>query len=206
VHAPGLDGLVLTEHSRRWPHERFSEAAGNGFFLVNAREVETACGHIVVIGVEDEALTATRDVERLRSVVLERGGAMILAHPFRHFPSSWNLLFPQSRDHWSARDLEEWTPDRLAQHPVFGLVDAVETLNSGCTPKQNELAAAVAEVLRMPTVGASDAHDLSFLGWFATEFDDSVRDEASLIAALRAGDCRPLRRTPAGAYEAAAAR
>jgi hypothetical protein len=125
---------------------------------------------------------------------------MILAHPFRHYPSSWNLLFPRSRDHWGPRELAEWPAGRLAEHPVFALVDAVEVLNGGCAPRQNVIAFEVARALGLPCVGASDAHDLYAIGYYATAFEDTIRDEAALIAALRAGRCQPVHRTREGRY------
>ncbi len=199
----GLQGIVLAEHERRWPTGDLELHGGGGPSLVSARECETPYGHIVVIGVADEALAAIRSVEELRLVVDARHGAMILAHPFRHFPSSWNLLFPQSQDHWGAVALAEWPPERLAEHPVFGLVDAIEVLNSGCTPAQNALAEGVANVRRLPRIGASDAHDRSFIGYFATAFEATIRGDQDLVAALRSGLGEPVVRAADGTFEPA---
>lgn len=190
---PKLSGLVLTEHQHRWPESAFAELPA-GMLAVNAREVETAFGHMLVLGVPDDAIAAARGPAVLRETVLEHGGLMILAHPFRHYPSSWNLLFPRSQDHWKAADLAEWPPERLAEHPAFALVDAVEGLNGGCLAGQNRLARSVAAVLGLPIVGASDAHDLNHVGYFATEFSDTIGSEAELIAAIREGRCRPVER------------
>lgn len=170
--------------------------------LINSREVNSRYGHIVVIGVHDAPLARAASPEELRSIVVDHGGAMIIAHPFRHYPSSWNLLFPGSRDHWGPPQLAEWPPERLAGHPVFGLVDAVEVLNTGCTPGQNELAYAVACARGLPAVGASDAHDVYALGWYATAFDVAVSDDNALAGALRAGRVRPVWRSRStGTYE-----
>jgi predicted metal-dependent phosphoesterase TrpH len=202
---PNLTGLVLTEHQQRWPEIALS-ALRSWMFAVNAREVETRLGHIIVIGVPDDAIALARQPVELRAAALQHGGLMILAHPFRHYPSPWNLLFQQSRDHWKAKELAEWPPERLAEHPVFALVDAVETLNGGCLGAQNRLAQSVAGVLGLPTVGASDAHDLNHVGYYATEFDDAIGNEAGLIAAVREGRCRPVERDRQnGRYAAASA-
>jgi predicted metal-dependent phosphoesterase TrpH len=190
---PELTGIVLTEHQQRWPEIAFS-ALRSRMFAVNAREVETRFGHILVIGVPDDAIARAKGTPELRDATLQHGGLMILAHPFRHYPSSWNLLFPQSQDHWKAKELAEWPPERLAEHPVFALVDALETLNGGCLGTQNRLAQSVADALALPAVGASDAHDLNHIGYYATEFEDVIASEEELIAAVRAGRCRPVER------------
>ena len=195
----GIDGIALTEHLNQWPQDEFETLTATTF-AVNARECDTPYGHILVFGVPDEALVRITAVEDLRTAVLRRNGLMILAHPFRHYPSSWNLLFRNSRDHWGPRELAEWPPERLGQHPVFGLVDAVETLNGGCTTAQNTVAGIVARVLGLPEVGASDAHDLSHVGWFATAFDDAISTEKELLAEIRAGRCTPVERMRDGSY------
>jgi predicted metal-dependent phosphoesterase TrpH len=202
LHIEGLDGVVLTEHRRRWSGDEFALLQAEGYLAFNAREVETRYGHVVVIGVDDEDLRFSEDVEQLRQRVSNAGGVMVLAHPFRHFPGSWNLLFPQSRDHWRQAELAEWTPERLASHPVFELVDAVEVLNSGCTPAQNRLAAAVARAAGLPGVGASDAHDVTFIGRCATEFEARITHERDLLDAIRTGACRAVHRVEGG-FEAA---
>src|SRR6185503_14525787 len=103
---PRLSGLVLTEHQERWPEAAFADLAAQTF-AVNAREVETAFGHMLVLGVPDDAIGRARSPAALRETTLDHGGLMILAHPFRHYPSSWNLLFPRSQDHWKAKELAE---------------------------------------------------------------------------------------------------
>jgi predicted metal-dependent phosphoesterase TrpH len=196
----GVDALVLAEHTRRWSDGEIEAHQGSRPILLSARECETAYGHVVVIGASDEALATARTPTELRSVVDAEGGVMILAHPFRHFPSSWNLLYPRSHDHWGPRQLAEWPPERLAEHPAFRLVDAIEVLNSGCTPRQNALALAVASVVGLPCVGASDAHDASFIGYHATEFAAPMRGVEDLMAAIRAGHCRPVTRGHDGSF------
>ncbi|MGK2966635.1 MAG: PHP-associated domain-containing protein, partial [Tepidiformaceae bacterium] len=145
-----------------------------------------------VIGVPDDALNRASSVEELREIVDDAGGVMISAHPFRYFPGPWSLLFPWIRA-WGAHSEEiVFEIQELAQHPVFALADAVETLNMGSTMDQNRWAFEVARLLGLPTVGGSDAHGKRFLGRHATRFFDTIEDEASLIAAIRAGRCEAV--------------
>lgn len=187
-----FDGFALTEHSARWTTDELQMLAGSARVVVNAREVETEYGHITVIGVGDDLLRGAGSVAALREIVDAAGGAMISAHPFRYFPGPWSLLFPWSRA-WGAGTHENtFDPEELAQHPVFALVDAIETLNVGSTLDQNRWAFDVARVLGIPTVGGSDAHGSRFLGRHATRFPDDIDDEAGLIAAIHAGRCEAV--------------
>jgi predicted metal-dependent phosphoesterase TrpH len=199
TYRPALDGVVLTEHLRRWPEASF-DALRATIFAVNARECETRSGHILVIGVPDEALVGVHDLRLLRKAADEHAGALILAHPFRHYPSSWNLLFPASHERWTPRHHAEWPPERLAEHPAFAAVHAVETLNGGCLPAQNLLALAVARASGLPTVGGSDAHDRNDIGYVATAFADDIASEAALITAIKAGRCSAVSRQRDGSY------
>jgi predicted metal-dependent phosphoesterase TrpH len=194
-----LHGLVLTEHERRWSPEEFATLPGR-LFAINARELTTRLGHILVLGVPDEALVAVREPGALRATADAHGGLLILAHPFRHYPSSWSLLFPQSQDWWREHHLREWPPERLAEHPAFALVDAVEVLNGGTLRHQNELARKVAAIRGLAMVGGSDAHDFSDIGYHATRFASAMTSEGEVIATIRAGACEPVERTRAGRY------
>ena len=69
-------------------------------------------------------------------------------------------------------------------------VDAIETLNGGCSRQANLTATRLAEEIGLPQVGGSDAHIASQVGKCVTVFTDDIRDEAELIEALRQGNCR----------------
>ncbi len=120
---------------------------------------------------------------------------MILAHPFRFYPSALSLLYPRA---W--HEPGEWPPERLAEHPLFGLVDAVEAWNYRATPQQNELAEVCARVRGLPIVAGSDSHAPEDVGRYATEFEDDIRTVEQMIAAIRARRCWPVELTESGRY------
>lgn len=189
---PCLDGLALTEHVHRWPQEQLAELPAD-LLLFNEREFDTYQGHIIVLGSPLGGRVAS--VEELRERVLELGGLMILAHPFRFYPSSLSLLYPRD---W--HEPGQWPPERLAEHPLFGLVDAVEAWNYRATPAQNELAETCARLRGLPIVGGSDSHAADAVGRYATRFDDDIRSTEELVAAIRTGRCQPVELTASGEY------
>jgi predicted metal-dependent phosphoesterase TrpH len=99
--------------------------------------------------------------------VRERGGAAILAHPFR-----WG--------DWHRRPQQEL-------EPIWRAFDAVEALSGNMLPRECQAAQATAQALGVPFTGGSDAHAPSELGRYYTYFIDDIETEADLVAALRAG-------------------
>ncbi len=194
----GLDGLAITEHTTPWSAERLEElrraseaACPPGLFICGGREWPTDYGHIIALGLDSDVgdIHAT---EELRRVTDAAGGFLILTHPFRFFPGPSNYLF-------GAR-AATMTPEQLAQHPVFALVDEIEVLNYACTERENEVALEVARVLGKRGVGGSDAHTYSEVGRCVTVLERAVRSERELIEELRAGRFGVARRKPDGAY------
>jgi predicted metal-dependent phosphoesterase TrpH len=194
AHEVGLDGLVITEHDDPWTEERLERfRQESGLFVCSGREWETDFGHIIVLGLHSDA-RGIAGAEELRRLVLAEGGFMILAHPFRFFPSHSNHLFGRQYDPSAL------TAAELAQHPVFELVDAIEVLNYACTQKENELAQEAAQVLGKPAVAGSDAHTYMEVGRCVTIFQRTVGSEEELIEELRAGRYHLAQRRPSGEY------
>jgi predicted metal-dependent phosphoesterase TrpH len=160
--ARGLDGVCITEHDALWPREDAEHLArGMGFFVARGMEVTTEVGHVLVYGVHRfEPAMALLDA--LHRTVRREGALMYLAHPGRRYGTL--------------------PPDDLAAY-----FDSVETQNGTEGALQNENAARLARSLQLPGIGGSDAHSAREVGTCATRFDDVVRDEASFLAALRAG-------------------
>jgi hypothetical protein len=190
----GLDGLVIAEHDAAWAKERLEcFRQQTGLFVCSSREWETDFGHIIVLGLNCDAEGIERAKE-LRRLALAVGGFVILAHPFRFFPSHSNRLFGLQYDPSAL------TAAELAQHPVFELVDAIEVLNYACTEKENQLAQEAARMLGKRGVAGSDAHTYTEVGRCVTIFQRAVGSEEELIEELRAGRYRLARRRPDGEY------
>ena len=177
----GLGGICVTDHNVLWDPGEIQKLEDHyGFLVLQGTEITTDQGDILVFGLE-EAVKDIIPLRDLRNRVQRAGGFMIVAHPFRGF-----LTFNVGQ--------LGLTPEKAMERPLFGMVDAVETLNSKVTQKENGLAAQVAQGLGLSQTGGSDAHGLSEVGIYATQFAEGIeiRDEESLIQALRSRKYTPI--------------
>jgi predicted metal-dependent phosphoesterase TrpH len=184
--ALGLHGVQITEHFRVWNEYEVNElVAGADLLAFRGMEWNTELGHILVLGI-DAYRPDLRNAAELRRYVVDRGGFMIAAHPFRH-------AFDPIPALWKSHKQSDVSVDAAARHPVFELVDAIEVLNGASTDRENDLAACVAAKLGLGGVGGSDAHYAEDVGRAVTRFDEPIRGEGELIDALRSGCFRAAR-------------
>ncbi|MGD8985104.1 MAG: CehA/McbA family metallohydrolase [Desulfobacteraceae bacterium] len=170
-----LDGICLTDHNHVWDPDEVADLRRKyNFLILRGNEITTDQGDMVVFGLEKEIKGIVK-LEDLREEVSKAKGFMIVAHPFRGF-----LTFGIGK--------LGLTPEKAMERPLFRLVDAVEVMNSKVTEKENSFAAEVAEGLNLPATGGSDAHEVSEVGIYATQFSHVIKDEKDLIEALRTGE------------------
>jgi predicted metal-dependent phosphoesterase TrpH len=172
-----LDGIVLTEHRQFARRDYRGLEDQYGFLILNAAEVETDYGHVLVYGVNDDILARFdfRDVrlpaQELISEVDRLGGVALPCHPGR--PTVGLCAHYEHK-------------------PPLAGVRAVEALNGGSRKGED---ARVAELIARHGYGAfggSDSHLVSFVGVCATEFDADIRDVEDLVRELRGGRYRPV--------------
>lgn len=175
----GLDGICLTDHNYVWDAEQVDDLRQkHGFLILRGNEITTNQGDMVVFGL-DKDIKGIIKLEELREMVIDAGGFMIVAHPFRGF-----LVFNVGQI--------GLTPEKAMERPLFQLVDAVEVMNSKVTEDENDFAAKVAEGLGLPSTGGSDAHEVPEVGIYATRFFENIDDEEGLIRALKTGNYEAL--------------
>ncbi len=175
----GLKGICLTDHNHVWQAESVEELRQkHGFLVLSGNEVTTDQGDVLVFGFRKEIRGVIRLAE-LRKQVLKAGGFMIAAHPFRGF-----LTFGIGQ--------LGLTTEKAMERALFGLVDAVEVLNSKVTEEENAFAARVASELGLPAAAGSDCHEVSEVGIYATAFEQVIADERDLLAALQSGNYSPV--------------
>jgi predicted metal-dependent phosphoesterase TrpH len=175
----GLDGICLTDHNYVWDAAEIEKLREkHDFLILRGNEITTDQGDVLVFGFEKD-VQGIIELKELREEVLEAGGFMILAHPFRGF-----LTFGIGQ--------LGLTVEKAMKRPLFESVDAVEVLNSKVTEKENRFAGEVAEGLNLYITGGSDAHALSEVGIYATRFTGRIESETDLIKALKKGDCVPI--------------
>ncbi len=158
----GLDGLAITDHNAiKGSLKAYAMAASEGLVVVRGVEVSAKEGHVLALGVQElipKGLSAAETIERIHAV----GGLAIVAHPHR-FPSGTGV--------------------DVARQNKF---DAIEILNGGNSKRSNGLARRVAEEMRAPVTGGSDAHELDEVGKAYTVLEE-VTDEAGVLEAISKG-------------------
>jgi predicted metal-dependent phosphoesterase TrpH len=179
----GLHGVVVTEHDTCWDRFMARElAVEHDFRFLRGMEVSTDLGHVLVYGL-DAYVSGIMRAEKLRQVVDEAGGAMVVAHPFRRAFTA---------DVRNGEVPKPLTLEAAIRRPVFDLVDGVEVCNGASVDRENRLAIAACAALGLAPTGGSDAHSDLGIGCYATQFDDPIETEADVIAALKQGRCRAV--------------
>lgn len=177
-----LDGLCITEHNYCWDDHAFNSLAEaaweEGIRLFRGIEVTTDRGHVLVFGLPG-FISGIHRLGRLRQVVEEYGGLMILAHPVRQE----GLLVLSN-----------------GSLPL-DYVDALEVYNGTYTEAERQEALDLAGKFGLLGVGGSDAHDFYSVGSSVTILDYEVETEAELIAAISQRRCCPAQSTiPRGSW------
>ncbi|KAA0004095.1 MAG: PHP domain-containing protein [Thermoplasmata archaeon] len=119
------------------------------FLIIPGIEVSTEIGHILGIGINEEI--KARDSHDVIDKLHEQGAIAIFAHPYRPF-----------------------SPKNF-KHVKF---NAIETFNARSFPGQNKKAKILAESLKLPQTGGSDAHFLYELGMGYTIMNAESIDDA----------------------------
>jgi len=173
-----LDGIVLTEHRQFDLNRDFGALEDQyGYLILNAAEVETDYGHVLVYGVNRDIL-ARFDFTDVRlpaqaviSEVWRMGGVALPCHPGR--PNVGLCA------HYEGK-------------PELEGVVAVEALNGGSKKGEDARVRDLMTTHGYAGFGGSDSHLVSFVGICATEFDRPIRTVEDLVDELRAARCRPV--------------
>jgi len=173
-----LDGIVLTEHRQFDPARDYRRLEDRyGLRILNAAEVETDYGHVLVYGVNEDIL-ARFDFQNVRLPAQELvtevdrlGGIALPCHPGR--PTVGLCA------HYATKP------------PLEGVV-AVEALNGGSRKGEEARVAELVSRFGYQAFGGSDSHLVSFVGVCATEFDADIRTIDDLVRALKGGGYRPV--------------
>lgn len=162
--AVGLDALVLTEHNIVWPQDELAPLQDRypEIKLLRGIEVTSAEGDdFLVYGVTESGVFSggmpAHDVAR---VTHDRGGAIVLAHPYRYRP----------------------TVPEMGGHRVDGVeIMSIHVLNYAYIQ-----AKALCEEWEAFGLATTDAHHVDALGLYAVRFDEPVEDERDLALKLLA--------------------
>ncbi len=136
--AIGLDGISITDHNEIRGSLKAMEFNSENFTVIPGIEVSSADGHILALGVTEiieKGMSAEETIEKIHAL----GGIAIAVHPYD-----------------------------ILRHGVGDLLyklkfDAIEVYN-GRTLSNRKNPERVADELKIPKTGGSDAHSLDELG------------------------------------------
>ncbi len=165
----GLDGVALTNHGRLVPPARRAELAAQFAPLAIWPGIELTLGgeDLLVLGLEEPKLEALDwTYPDLHAFVRERGGFLVLAHPFRFRAQVAPFIF-------------ERPPDAIELHSA--------NIGADDEPAIRELHRALGGVL----LCNSDAHSAEEVGVYHSLLPRRPADLEDLFALLRAGAAQP---------------
>lgn len=160
----GLDAIVITDHDKLVPEEHLKELNEKyyPFKIFGGIEIRTEPygEDVLVIGVKERLLQEKKwTYEELYGFVKERGGFIVLCHPYRY---SSEIKLP----------IEKFIPDGIELHSTnIGRCD-------------NNIIKALAKRLGCKLLGNSDGHNEKHTGIFYNIIDGNPSTEAELAEVL----------------------
>ena len=175
-----LDTICITEHGNvksQIPEQLLDQ---RDLFVFAGMEASTELGDVLIFGMDSypRQIWRAADIWRL---VMEAGGVMIAAHPFRYGLAQNAVLT------WSG----QFTVEHACRQRLLRLVDALEVANGWATKEEVTFTRKVARMIGMRGTGGSDAHYPEQIGCCITVFDRFISTEAELIEELKNGRFRP---------------
>jgi predicted metal-dependent phosphoesterase TrpH len=170
----GLDGIVITEHDYQWRAKELAELAEAAapLCVFSGAEISAREGHFLVYGLPSLGeVWPGISLKELLEIVRGHEAAIVAAHPFR-----WDQPFDEI----------------IAEHgPVL---DAIELVSNNVSVQTRSEAEALLARHDLATTGSSDAHELSVVGCYYTEFDQPIHSMDDFVAGLRHRRGRPRHR------------
>ena len=160
----GLNAVAVTDHNKI--EGALKIAQQTDFLVIPGIEVSSKHGHIIGLDVNTlipRGLSVDETVNRIH----EAGGIAIACHPFAMLKGS----------------IGKYISDKF---------DAIETINASAFPfeRATNQANQVAERLKLPKVGGTDAHYGPVIGQAYTLIDSEPNVEA-IVKAITNGRCKP---------------
>lgn len=166
----GLDGICITNHDNNFLRNEIGDfSIIDGITVIVGAEILTHEGDILVFGL-DEIPEEKLYASELLKLVRKNNGIAIAAHPYRN----------------NNRGLEN------NLYKVSHLLDGIESFNGSTYSHHNLFAYAAATDLGLPSLGASDAHEVDRIGKYVTKFSDDIRDYQDFIEAIKFKACHPV--------------
>ena len=179
----GLDGICLTDHDAFWTDEEIRDLSTKHDFLVMPGcEINTESGHVLVYGLSKYEFGMHRP-EFLKASVVQAGGAMIAAHPYRRRFIEEPAEKPEVREEML---------ERAKGDEFFQMCQGIEALNGRGLAIQNGFSLELGGRLSASMTAGSDAHKIEQIGTVATDFQNPISCLQDLIRELQGGRYQPV--------------
>jgi hypothetical protein len=174
-----IDGIVFTEH-RLFNSDADYEALARQYeiLIFKGTEADTDCGHVLCYGM-NERIVQDFDLKNVHlsgreliNAMEDSGGIGIPAHPGRR-----HIGLVEHLD---------------KGYDIGPSLRAAEQLNGGSSKQENARAQQLVTDRQLFGIGGSDAHFVSAVGKFMTEFKRPVRTMQDLVEQLYSGDYHPI--------------
>jgi len=160
-----IDVLGITDHNTVEGALHMKRIAPDGITVLLGQEVKTTEGEIIVYGLE-ETLPKKKELLETCRMAKERGGFIIIPHPFDRMRSGIG--------------------NRMLD--ILNYIDAVEVFNAhNRLGHFNNKARAFAEKHGLPMVAGSDSHSYEEIG-FTTNTVVAEPEEKSILNAIKSGN------------------
>lgn len=162
----GFGAIAILDHnSVRGSLAASKQTKEIGIILVRGMEISSKAGHIGALRVEEEVprdLSPDETVDRIHSM----GGLAVALHPYR---------------------ISTGVGEAVVRRCKF---DAVEVVNGFTSDRRNRKAQRLADSLKLPYTGGSDAHFEKEIGMAFVETDECA-DSEELLKIIMSGRSRP---------------
>jgi hypothetical protein len=159
--ASGINAIAVTDHDTMEGYRRLKHSyAFREFLMIPGIEVTTDLGDIIVLGLEDPPIM--KNAELLIDLAHEAGGLVVAPHPF------------------------DGSRVSLGERCGMLKVDLIETANGKCRSDSNRQAKEFSTLLGLPSIGGSDAHEMSRIGTVINVLECEKNLE-SVLEGLRKG-------------------
>lgn len=171
----GLDAVCITEHDYQWEPGELADLnrQSGGLLVLAGLEVSAREGHFLVYGLpETDAVGPGITLRDLLAVVTRHEAAIVAAHPYR-----WDQDF-----------------DTIVEEHGPAAFHAIELVSNNVTTQTRLKSEALLSRYPVAATGSSDAHSPDIVGCYRTAFSRPIRSISDFVAALRAGEGRPVHR------------
>ena len=166
----GLSGISITDHDTLSSSlKALSMQKDYGILVIPGVEVSTRYGHILVYGLTELKYSS---INELADIVHENDGLLAIAHPYGKFTF---LKYP-------IVDMAE----------ILEKADAIECYNGKTIHSSNVKAEHLANKLKKPCIGGSDAHIIEEVGSVLTLISENVESIDDFISAVKKGNTKVL--------------